>query len=100
MWVFIDEEFARVTPAKFARDFFFFALGSETFLCGRISPGSGRVQFAPLSFPLIFSSKRGMAGKNTREAIEDLRQRRLIHDQSLAEHKDAVLYANTWESFV
>ena len=39
-----------------------------------------------------------MAGMNTREIAEDLRQSPHIHDQSLADPKDAILLANTWEN--
>ena len=34
---------------------------------------------------------------NKRETIEDFRQSPHIHDQSLAEHQDAFLLANTQE---
>ena len=40
----------------------------------------------------------GGAGMNKRETVEDFRQSPHIHGQSLAEHKDALLLASTWES--
>ena len=51
----------------------------------------GVAQFKPFSFPFIFSRKKGVAGMNMRATVEDFRQSPHIHDQSPAEHKDAVL---------
>ena len=55
-------------------------------------------QFAPYSFPLIFSRIKGMTGMNKAETGEVFRQSPRIYDQSLAEHKDASLLCSTWGS--
>ena len=59
-------------------------------------------QFAPFPSPLIFNKKKKkkrMAGMNKRETVEDFRQSPHIHGQSLAEHRDALLFSSTWDSF-
>ena len=78
---------------------FFFPLRSETFFfTGEFRLEVGVAQFVPFSSHLLSAEKEGWLAW-TWENL-DFRQSRLIHDQSLAEHKDTVLHANAWESIV